>query len=236
MAAGERLTNNLRVLAKRSRLGYVRGMSTRISALAAAGFATLLLAAAGTAHAQGFGGGVGPGGAGGGSHGLGAPGGGKEAKPKTAPPDALPGAAVDKDRIIPSDHGVSDLPPTEALFDAVNRGDIADARDAISRGAEINGRNVLGLTPLDLSVDLGRNDITFLLLSLRDLDGPTRPKVAPAASKQAKPAKPASDRTLTARASAPAAPPAPRTATLFAGNGGAPVPNAGFLGFDAVQR
>ena len=211
-------------------------MNTRIRplALAAAGLAALLLT--GEAHAQGFGGGLG--GGGGGSHGLGAPGGGKEAKPKASPPDALPGAAVDKDRIIPSDHGVSDLPPTEALFDAVNRGDIADARDAISRGAEIGGHNVLGLTPLDLSVDLGRNDITFLLLSLRDLDGPTRPaRVVPAAaSKQAKPAKPAPDRTPTARASAPAAPPPPRNAALFAGDGGAPVPNAGFLGFDTAQR
>ena len=210
-------------------------MNTRILTIAVAGFALCLLAASPSARAQGFGGGLG-GGGGGGSHGLGAPGGGKDAKPKAAPPDALPGAAVDKDRIIPSDHGVSDLPPTEALFDAVNRGDIADARDAISRGAEINGRNVLGLTPLDLSVDLGRNDITFLLLSLRDLDGPTRPKVVPASGKPAKPAKAAPDRTLTARASAPAAPPAPRNAALFAGNGGAPVPNAGFLGFDSAQR
>ena len=62
------------------------------------------------------------------------------------------------------------MEPTEALFDAINRGDIAAARDAISRGAELNGHNILGMTPMELSVDLGRNDISFLLLSMRGTD------------------------------------------------------------------
>ena len=59
------------------------------------------------------------------------------------------------------------MEPTEALFDAINRGDIGTARDAISRGADLHGHNVLGMTPLELSVDLGRNDISFMLLSMR---------------------------------------------------------------------
>ena len=32
-----------------------------------------------------------------------------------------------------------DLQPTDALFDAINRGDIAAARDALNRGADLNG-------------------------------------------------------------------------------------------------
>jgi hypothetical protein len=74
---------------------------------------------------------------------------------------------VQKSEPAPAAPGAADLPPTEALFDAINRGDMLSARDAVNRGADINGRNVLGMTPLDLSIDLGRNEITFLLLSLR---------------------------------------------------------------------
>ena len=62
------------------------------------------------------------------------------------------------------------MQPTDALFDAINRGDIATARDAISRGADLQGQNILGMTPLELSIDLGRNDISFLLLSMRAAD------------------------------------------------------------------
>ena len=91
---------------------------------------------------------------------------GKAATSRGAPPPGLPGADINKDRISPSDKVVSDLPPTDALFDAINRGDIASARDSLNRGADFNARNVLGLTPLDQSIDLARNDITFLLLSL----------------------------------------------------------------------
>jgi hypothetical protein len=86
-----------------------------------------------------------------------------------APPDVLPGAATQSDRVAPAKGGpIAD--PTEALFDAINRGDIASAKDAIDRGADLDGHSVLGMTPLDQSVDLGRNDITFLLLSLQNGD------------------------------------------------------------------
>ena len=70
----------------------------------------------------------------------------------------------------PSNRAPTDMEPTEALFDAINRGDIATARDAISRGADLHGHNILGMTPLELSVDLGRNDISFMLLSMRAAD------------------------------------------------------------------
>ena len=50
---------------------------------------------------------------------------------------ALPGARGVGSRVAPSERAAADMKPTEALFDAVNRGDMSAARDAISRGAEI---------------------------------------------------------------------------------------------------
>jgi hypothetical protein len=168
------------------------------------------------------------------------------AKPADAPPPSLPGAVTQGDRVAPA-KGIAIADPNEALFDAINRGDIASARDALDRGADLEAHNVLGMTPLDLSVDLGRNDITFLLLSLRNGDlqlthrgaamtaaaqaagaksagAGTRP---PAAGKQAARA-PATPPAKQAAQTAPAAPVAPR---LFAGDGGTPNPSVGFLGF-----
>src|ERR1039458_10300242 len=110
-------------------------------------------------------------------------------KPEQAQPDVLPGAASHSDRVAPA-QGAPIADPTEALFDAINRGDIASARDAIDRGADLEGHSVLGMTPIDQSVDLGRNDITFLLLSLRNGDtkltrrGSTQPgQTAPAVNR-----------------------------------------------------
>jgi hypothetical protein len=161
-----------------------------------------------------------------------------------APPPALPGATA---TVAPAEKTLTDLAPTDALFDAINRGDIVSARDAVSRGADLNGRNVLGMTPVDLSVDLSRNDITFLLLSLRGATpgaaSPVHQRTAvtlpvktaqkpdathkPAAIAAAKPA-----RLISAASVAPA----PRQ---FAGqsNPGTPDPQVGFLGFGgpAVQ-
>jgi hypothetical protein len=157
--------------------------------------------------------------------------------PQAPPPPALPGASSNAGAAPPS-RIATDMDPTEALFDAINRGDINAARDAISRGADLRGQNVLSMTPLELSVDLGRNDISFLLLSMRGGDdgraGPSPAHVAgkPAATKQAKqaPAPRSPGRVATA------APATPRTARLFAGDGGTPNPNAGFLGFGSGQR
>jgi ankyrin repeat protein len=128
------------------------------------------------------------------------------------------------------------MQPTDALFDAINRGDIATARDAISRGADLQGQNILGMTPLELSIDLGRNDISFLLLSMRAADD-GRNRQAPAAkvtaktimTKQAPP--PHSPTRVAASAPTPA-----QSARLYSGDGGTPNPNAGFLGFDSSRR
>jgi ankyrin repeat protein len=119
--------------------------------------------------------------------------------------------------------------PTEALFDAVNRGDIAAARDALGRGADIDGRNILGLTSLELAVDLGRNDITFLLLSMRGAAGSSSMAPPPPAARA--PAAPAP-----ARVAAAPAQPAPQRARAANADPGTPVPQAGFLGFGAPSR
>ena len=160
--------------------------------------------------------------------------------PKAPQPPALPGARTTENEAAPAGKGVADLQPTDALFDAINRGDIAAARDAINRGAELNARNVLGMSPTELAVDLGRNDITFLLLSLRGSDGasppPSQTAQAPATNGK-RPAK------VAAAAPAPRAPrvsqvsaPNPDAARQYATGPGTPIPQAGFLGFGGVTR
>ena len=169
-------------------------------------------------------------------------------------PPALPGARAEPDAAAPPGRNAPDLPPTEALFDAINRGDLPMAKEAVNRGADINGKNILGLTPLELSVDLGRNQIAFLLLSLRGnagyttTSGPARAPTAAAArgsraERLAVQRAERQERLEAARAeraertgrAVPAEPaaPTPQAPRLFTGGGGAPIPQAGFLGFDA---
>lgn len=152
-----------------------------------------------------------------------------------APPPALPGSGSSSTP-APLTRVPTDMEPNEALFDSINRGDIATARDAINRGADLHAHNILGMTPLELSIDLGRNDISFMLLSMRGAED-TRPAQlsrAAAAKDDAKhpvrQAKKASPRPVTP------VPAAQQTARLFSGDGGTPNPNAGFLGFDSGRR
>jgi hypothetical protein len=156
-------------------------------------------------------------------------------KPPDATPDAVPGA---KARVpaAPATRAMADMQPTDALFDAINRGDIAAARDALNRGADLNGVNVLGMTPMESSVDLGRNDISFLLLSMRGEDAGRGSRAmahdtqgAPASKKVARGTK---QKPNTVRGPAPVAAKPVATPKLFANDGGAPLPSAGFLGFD----
>ncbi len=111
---------------------------------------------------------LGPGGGIGGGH---APSHSDADEPKpVAPPPAIPGAAA-PDQVAPASKTAKDLDPNAALFDAIDRGDATAARDALNRGADLNARNVLGQRPLDMSIDLSRNSITFLLLSMRSQVG-----------------------------------------------------------------
>jgi hypothetical protein len=153
----------------------------------------------------------------------------KEPPPRVLPP-ALPGAKSDPSLVAPPTKLPSEMNPTDALFDAINRGDITVARDAINRGADLDAHNVLGMTPMELSIDLSRNDISFLLLSMRGADSGSR--APPQTAKGGPP--PKSIREARAKVAAPvrvAAPPPPRVARLFSGDGGTPVPASGFLGF-----
>ena len=134
------------------------------------------------------------------------------------------------------------MQPTDALFDAINRGDIAAARDALNRGADLNGVNILGMTPMELSVDLGRNDISFLLLSMRGEDSnrgssagrETPPSAPPGKTVHAGKSggKAASGKAVRVANGAVASKPRV-TPKLFANDGGTPLPSAGFLGFDS---
>jgi hypothetical protein len=153
---------------------------------------------------------------------------------KIPPPPALPGAASTGSP-APANHAPVDMQPTDALFDAINRGDIATARDAISRGADLQGQNILGMTPLELSIDLGRNDISFLLLSMRAADD-GRSRQAPAARTTAKAATTKQAKQVPPTRVAASAPTPAQSARLYSSDGGAPNPNAGFLGFDSGRR
>lgn len=155
------------------------------------------------------------------------------------PPAGLPGAQSNPGTAAPSAKPPAMMDPTDALFDAINRGDIGAARDAVTRGADLGGHNLLGMTPIQLSVDLARNDITFLLLSNGGGQsasagpsggGKTAAQLLSASAVSGKPVNRKAARSVqTVRATSPAPQQMPR---LFAGNGGTPIPTAGFLGFD----
>ena len=147
--------------------------------------------------------------------------------PKPAEPSALPGSQS-RTSPAPLTKPPSEMSPTEALFDSVNRGDIAATRDATTRGADLNGRNILGLTALELAVDLGQNDIAFLLLSLRDADSGSASSKA-VAKTAAQPAPLKRPAAITPVRAAPTDRAAPQR--QYPTDGGAPVPNAGFMGF-----
>jgi hypothetical protein len=162
------------------------------------------------------------------------------AKPQVAPPPVLPGVKTSPEAAAPT-ASPADMSPTEALFDAINRGDLTAARDAVNRGADLHGENVIGLSPLELSVDLGRNDISFMLLSMRAEDADSRATArrgsdqrgvveADAGSRGGRaPRAVARSRATAVSDEVPDEPVgAPR---VYSGNGGSPIPAAGFLGF-----
>ncbi|MGH7155861.1 MAG: hypothetical protein ACREF3_18185 [Acetobacteraceae bacterium] len=175
---------------------------------------------------------------------TGAPNIGGQAPPEAAgratrpPPAGLPGAQSTAGTAAPAHQPLPMMDPTQELFDAINRGDVAAARDAVSRGADMNGHNVLDLTPVELSIDLGRNDITFMLLA--NGAGQGAPASGPSSKSAAKllaagtsvPARHAAREPRSKPVRLVTVPTAPQAPRLFAGNGGAPIPGAGFLGFD----
>ncbi|MDA0675192.1 MAG: hypothetical protein O3A88_02300 [Proteobacteria bacterium] len=99
--------------------------------------------------------------------------------------------AVAQDRPNPQRRGVSSPPapaqatspapttrattPTKALFDAVARNDMAQVQAALSRGADLNERNSLGMTATEMAVDRGYFEIGHFLLSSRTARPSARP-------------------------------------------------------------
>lgn len=153
---------------------------------------------------------------------------------KPAPPAALPGA-MGAAEAAPATMSAKDMDPNTALFDAVNRGDIEAAKEALNRGADLQATNTLGQTPIDMSIDLDRHAITFLLLSMRQGGAATgAPAIAyaadgaPAHGHRKSRAKHAGQDTGTLADADDTA--TPRVRTIAAG-GGTPQPQAGFLGF-----
>ena len=147
-----------------------------------------------------------------------------------APPAAIPGAVTDETTAT-SGHISADMEPTAALFDSINRGDITSAKEALGRGADLNGKNVLGQSPLDMAIDLNRNDITFLLLSMRNSEeGPPVASVA-AAEPVAVSAVGSSRKGRAARSRNTRLVSAHQLATYAAADGGTAKPDVGFLGF-----
>ncbi|MCX2560129.1 ankyrin repeat domain-containing protein [Acetobacter farinalis] len=148
-----------------------------------------------------------------------------KAMKRAAPPAAIPGAVEDDDE---NDHYNTDMEPTAALFDAINRGSLNSAKEAVNRGADLEHRNVLGQTPLDMSIDLNRNPITFLLLSLRG--GDERPRTDVATQTREMDTESGSGH-LTIGGTAGRHNAKSATASRFDHSGGTARPDVGFLGF-----
>lgn len=149
----------------------------------------------------------------------------RRAAKRAAPPAALPGAQAAEEDGSQSNH---DLEPTAALFEAINRGSLSGARDAVNRGADLNGHNVLDQTPLDMAIDLNRNDIMFFLLSMRTLDG-DQGTTTSVASSGVEMRNGTGHLSIGGKASR-----APRIDPRYDPSGGRPQPAAGFLGFGGI--
>lgn len=152
-------------------------------------------------------------------------------KPAASVPKALPGSHVEAQEAAPLERPPSEMKPNEALFDGVNRGDLAAVREALGRGAELETPNILGQTATELSIDLGRNDITFLLLSMRSAIGRPASRTATNAPRTPVAARPAPAPVAKPAAVVVQKPVAPVVVRPFVNNPGIPAPQSGFLGF-----
>jgi hypothetical protein len=166
--------------------------------------------------------------------GMGGAGGAPSPQPQARTPNLAPPALPGAGGIPPVATGpVIQKPvvgdPTTALFAAITKGDDVAAQNALGHGADLNGQNQFGETPLDLSIALNRTSITFLLLQTRNelaaQGGGTEPMGAPWMLNG--PDGTGSDN----KAAAYHPPPAPTPRVAPAAGNGTPDPEAGFLGF-----
>lgn len=125
--------------------------------------------------------------------------------------------------------------PTQQLFTAINNNDYGAAQDAVSRGADLRAVNQFNETPLDLSIALNHNDITFLLLGTRNelaAQGDNGSDVMGAPWTLDQTTKPTknSGRSHSSNAIVPVR--AAQKVVIPSGDTGTPNPQAGFLGFN----
>ncbi|MDE8342590.1 MAG: ankyrin repeat domain-containing protein [Acidocella sp.] len=166
-------------------------------------------------------------------------GGGAAPQPRAETPDiappALPGADVTGGiATAPKIKKANSGDPTVDLFAAINKGDYAAAQDAIGRGADLTAHDALGETPLDLSIALNQNNITFLILATQQEGGssPSGPPMSVTSTAPAKPvvkpkAHPVQVRVETAPLAAAPKPAAP----VYGSDTGQPNVSVGYLGF-----
>jgi hypothetical protein len=150
--------------------------------------------------------------------------------PDIAPP-ALPGAGeapglATAPKLAPAVTGN----PTTALFDAINKNDYNAAQDALSRGADLTAQDPLGETPLELSINLNRNSITFMILAARNETGTDAGGLATGQAVVTA-AAPAPVRHHTHVESAMMAAPPASGAPAYGNASGTPNASAGFAGF-----
>ncbi len=179
----------------------------------------------------------------GGGMSMGGVGGAPMPKLKTPAPDIAPAGLPGIGAVAPPvAEPQTQLPargdPTKELFTAINKNDYNSAMDAISRGANLSARDQFGETPLDLSIALNRNNITFLLLGTRNelasQDGSNTMMGArwtlPSQTGSARPSSHDAAPLETPTSAKANATPVLRTA-IPASDTGTPDPQAGFLGF-----
>jgi hypothetical protein len=145
-------------------------------------------------------------------------------------PQGVPGIGAPQLSTAPNVQKPETGDPTAQLFTAINNADYNSAQDAISRGADLNGQNSLGETPLAMSIALNRNSITFMLLSARNEDGDDSGPAGPAPATVAQtPLTAPGPKYYTSHTTAT---PSYRPSSAIPVNDpGTPDPSAGFLGF-----
>jgi len=149
----------------------------------------------------------------------------RKAARHAAAPSALPGAESSEEE---GGHARTDVNPTTSLFDAINRGSLNASKEALNRGADMNARNVLSQTPLDMAIDLNRSDIMFLLLSMRTYNSDGSLDSADVSDSGVKMKDGSGHLTIGGHAATKSRKP---TAPRFDTHGGTADPAQGFLGF-----
>lgn len=149
-------------------------------------------------------------------------------QPQQHQPKAQQNSDDDDDNANPGD---KDVNPTKMLFNAINVGNLRQAQEAVGRGADLHAENVLGQTPLEMSVDLNRDRITFLLLSMRGYNNSPQQLASVSTESSGVTVKNGKASMSVKGKNKRGTMTASNEATYIAQKGGTPKPEIGFLGF-----